>query len=148
MTIPPEKFKARMEKARIAKQKAYERHIHRQKDSSQYRLRDFLNEIRMSNRSGSHMDCIRICSANTYAHEKMKFDICWQLAKWNHTFVTEAIFNNNKRADIIDLDTGIIYEVTYSETTEELQEKIKEYPEVFEVRQVSAKQEFKEELLL
>jgi len=49
---------------------------------------------------------------NSYEHEKAKFDICWMLKNKGHDFITEAYNAKTKmRHDIVDLDTGYIYEV-------------------------------------
>ena len=77
----------------------------------------------------------------------MKFQICKQLKRWGHEFFTEAIFDDTGlRADIIDADEGIIYEVVNTENSESLIRKSRHYP--LEIRVVNANQKFSEELLL
>jgi len=141
------KYEERKRKAFLAKQRAYERHQARQKTTQSYRTREFLNEIRMSNRSGSHVNCLRLFKNNTIAHEQTKFLVCWTLLKWGHDFVTEAIFNNGKRADVIDITEGIVYEVIKSETEEKLADKTENYPAIFEIRKVNANEPFDEDML-
>ena len=43
-------------------------------------------------------------------------------------FYTEAIFLDGNRADIVDADEGVIYEVVESEQPESILRKQKEYP--------------------
>ncbi len=54
----------------------------------------------------------------------------------NHCFITEAIFVNNSRADVVDLTDGVIYEILCSEKEEDCDEKIRKYPEEFMVVKV------------
>lgn len=63
--------------------------------------RRMLNLVRISNRK---INTVRISTANTYEHEKMKFELCWVLANKGYDFITEAIFTNGSRADILCLD--------------------------------------------
>jgi hypothetical protein len=77
----------------------------------------------------------------------MKFKICKQLKEWGHEFYTEAIFEpSGLRADVIDADTGVIYEVVNTEGVESLAKKQGLYP--LEIRVVNANEKFSEELLL
>jgi|TARA_R100000995_G_C3476716_1_gene121388 hypothetical protein len=77
----------------------------------------------------------------------MKFAICKKLKEWGHEFYTEAIFDSTGlRADVIDADEGIIYEVVNTEGVESIAKKKGLYP--LEIRVVNANQKFSEELLL
>jgi hypothetical protein len=77
----------------------------------------------------------------------MKFQICKKLKDWGHEFYTEAIFDDSGlRADVIDADEGIIYEVVNTENNESLIRKGRHYP--LEIRVVDANQKFSEDLLL
>ena len=77
----------------------------------------------------------------------MKFQICKQLKAWGHEFYTEAIFEpSGLRADVIDADAGIIYEVVNTENNDSILRKGRHYP--LEIRVVNANQKFSEELLL
>ena len=71
-----------------------------------------LQHIRISNRK---LNCLRWGSNETREHVVKKLDVCRWLKEINHTFVTEAIFNNGSRCDIVDLTDGVIYEVLCSE---------------------------------
>ena len=70
------------------------------------------------------------------------------LKKWGHEFYTEAIFDDSGlRADVIDADTGIVYEVYQTESMDSLKQKAMFYP--IEVRFVSANETpFTEKMLL
>ena len=53
-----------------------------------------------------------------------------------HLFITEAIFTNGKRCDIIDLTEGTIYEILNSEDEKKFNEKVKNYPKELEIVKV------------
>ena len=100
--------------------------------------------LRTSNRN---RNAFRWSSNETKAHIDMKFAICKKLKEWGHEFYTEAIFEpSGLRADVIDADEGIIYEVVNTEGSESLVRKQARYP--LEIRVVNANQKFSEELLL
>lgn len=100
---------------------------------------DAMREIRMSNKVGSHRNCIRINVANSLEHELAKLRICYDLIKSGKEVFTEAIFNNGYRADIIVLDDYKIIEVLYSESEESCLEKAKKYPDLFSLEMVKVK---------
>ena len=111
--------------------------------NKQYLLRkrnDAMREIRHSNKIGSHRNCIRINVNNSIEHEITKLRVCYDLIKSGKEVVTEAIFNNGSRADIVILDNHKIIEVLYSESKESCLEKAKKYPELFELEMVKAKE--------
>ena len=100
--------------------------------------------LRMSNRN---RNAFRWSTNETKAHIDMKFEICKKLKEWGHEFYTEAIFDSNGlRADVIDADEGIIYEVVNTEAKSSIEKKRKLYP--LEIRVVNANQKFTEDLLL
>jgi len=99
--------------------------------------------IRIMNRN---KNCLKWGSNETNEHIQMKLEICKYLKKQKIEFYTEAIFENGDRADIVNADSGIIYEVYQTEKIESLEKKSKKYP--LEVRYIKAGQEFKEELIL
>jgi len=84
--------------------------------------------VRHSNKSGSHRNCIRISTSNSLIHEHAKMEKAYELIKQGHKIVTEAIFENGGRADILDLDTGTIFEILKSETEEMAIMKRLKYP--------------------
>ena len=106
------------------------------------------NEVsRLLRTSNRNRNAFRWSSNETKAHIDMKFAICRKLKEWGHEFYTEAIFEpSGLRADVIDADEGIIYEVVNTEGSESLVRKQARYP--LEIRVVNANQKFSEELLL
>ena len=102
------------------------------------------SKIRIMNRN---RNVLRWSSNETDKHINMKLEICKYLKKMDKEFYTEAIFVNGMgRADIINSDDMVIYEVYQTESKKSLELKAQKYP--FEVIFVKADQEFKEELLL
>ena len=100
--------------------------------------------LRTSNRN---RNAFRWSSNETKAHIDMKFAICKKLKEWGHEFYTEAIFEpSGLRADVIDADEGIIYEVVNTEGSGSLVRKQAQYP--LEIRIVNANQKFTEDLML
>ena len=94
-----------------------------------------------------HRNVLKWSSNETEKHINMKFYICKYLKKMGKEFYTEAIFVGGKgRADIVNCDDAVIYEVYQTESKRSLELKAKKYP--LEVIFVDANQEFKEELLL
>lgn len=71
---------------------------------------------------------IKINTHNTFEHELAKFITCWKLALEGKEFVTEAIFENGKRADVFVLDDMEALEILKSESEEDFNLKIEEYP--------------------
>lgn len=100
--------------------------------------------LRTSNRN---RNAFRWSNNETKAHIDMKFAICRKLKEWGHEFYTEAIFDDTGlRADVIDADAGIIYEVVNTENNDSILRKGRHYP--LEIRVVNANQKFSEDLLL
>ena len=86
-------------------------------------------------------------SNETDNHINMKLEICKYLKRENKEFYTEAIFVRNMgRADIVNCDDAVIYEVYQTESRKSLELKAQKYP--LDVIFVKANQKFKEELLL
>ena len=92
-------------------------------------------------------NCIKINSHSSKSHEFMKFSICWELAKQKKEYITEAVFCNNRRADIVILDDHKIVEIICSETEQECKEKVKDYPKLFEIIMVDSNKDFNEKML-
>lgn len=92
--------------------------------------RENVNKVRVSNRKFD----FRYFPNNTMYHELMKFRVYTMLRDAGHLVITEAIFENNKRADVFDCSMGIIYEILHKEKELSL-DKIKEYPcEIITIR--------------
>lgn len=105
---------------------------------SYYKRNSLIQCIRYSNRIGSHSNCIRVNSSNSYEHEKTKFDICLKLISQGYEIWTEAIFTTGKRADIIAIKAGegYIIEIETPKPRAVMEEKIlskKAYPPEFEL---------------
>jgi hypothetical protein len=112
------------------------------------RERAILSECRLSNRSGSHTSCFRAApGGESDEHIRRKFEVWLELRKRGSTVMTEAIFENGGRADVVDLSRGIIYEVTHSEKENDCKEKVKTYPRGVEVRIVRTKDPWNTKLL-
>lgn len=106
--------------------------------------REVANSIRIMNRN---RNCLKWGANESNEHVRRKLEICQWLKKQGKTFYTEAIFIKGQgRCDVINADDQIVYEIYDSESKESLKNKFDKYP--FEVRFVTAKGEFKEEMLL
>jgi len=92
---------------------------------------DAMRTIRNSNKIGSHRNCIRINVANSLEHELAKLKICYGLIKEGKEVITEAIFNNGSRADILVLDDYRIIEILCSEREIDCKRKSRKYPALF-----------------
>ena len=79
------------------------------------------------------------------AHALKKAEICHRLKQLDREFYTEAMFKNNKRADVFVLDDCLAIEVIDSEGMDSIKEKAKEYP--CRVVSVGVDEEFVEEML-
>ena len=99
-------------------------------------IRSSLNLVRFSNRCGGHVNCIRFSLGESWQHIAKKVEVCCSLREMGHDFLTEAIFLNGSRCDVLDITEGVVYEILHSETDEQLAEKIKKYPETLAVIKV------------
>ena len=115
-----------------SKVRAYNSHIRRLKEKC-FSVSNRLQCIRVGNRK---LNCLRWYNNESREHMVKKLDICRWLKEIEHEFITEAIFVNGSRADIVDLTSGIIYEVLCSEKEDDCNLKIKKYPEEFSVVKV------------
>lgn len=76
-------------------------------------------------------------------------ELCKWLKRKGKEFYTEAILNNNiGRADIVNADDLIIYEVFNKENEKSMLKKSKKYPKDFEIIYVDTNQSFDEKLIL
>ncbi len=87
-----------------------------------------LQEVRRSNRLSLHTNCFRYHKNNSDMHELAKFLKYKELVDSGHVVMTEVIFENGSRCDILDLTDGIIIEILYSESLEEAEKKAEKYP--------------------
>jgi len=88
------------------------------------------NDVRrlLRHSSGIHVNCIRLNIGNTLEHERAKFEKCWELKNAGEEFLTEAVFENGLRADVVNLDRGMVYEIIASEGEDSLKNKAYSYP--------------------
>ena len=88
------------------------------------------NETRklLSHKFNNHSGSVKVNMNNTFTHELAKFLLCWEAGKMGKEFVTEAVFQNGKRADILVLDDCEAWEVLHSETKEQFKSKQESYP--------------------
>jgi hypothetical protein len=57
-------------------------------------------------------NAVFISPANSLEHEKAKLEVCYELRKIKHEFITEAVSNKTGlRHDVVDLNLGWIYEI-------------------------------------
>ncbi len=105
------------------------------------RRMEVLQKVRVSNRK---VNVLRVSPNNTYEHEKTKFDVFFYCRQQGWDVITEAIFTNGKRADILILDTNTAVEVMHTETKISGIRKIQKYP-TDDIIFVDASKEFKGE---
>ena len=98
------------------------------------RVNQSLEEIRQSNKSGSHVNCIRLNASCSDVHNAEIIARCLEYLKLGVPFMTEAIFHNGQRCDIINLSTQEIHEIMVSESESRFAAKI--YPELFKITKV------------
>ena len=103
----------------------------------QRRINESMQYIRHSNKSGSHVNCIRLTNNNLKTkHTEKMIETCLEFLENKVPFITEAIFTNGSRCDILCPSTKDIIEILHTETDEMFKEKIKKYPAYFNVLKV------------
>ncbi len=115
-----------------AKKKAYNNQMRKLKNKC-FSINNNLQYIRVSNRK---LNCLRWHNNETKQPILKKLDICIELKSLSHVFITEAIFTNGSRADIVDLTSSTIYEILCKENEKDFNEKVKKYPSIFRVVKV------------
>lgn len=71
---------------------------------------------------------VRINTHNSYEHELSKFKLAYELIKDGKKILTEAIFNNGSRADILIPESFTCIEIMHSEKLDRAIEKTRKYP--------------------
>ena len=99
-------------------------------------INEALQTIIISNRNGSHLNCIRLSNAASEEHNKKIIEICLEFLRTNTPFMTEAIFHNGYRADLINCYTHEVMEIMVTETDESIENKISKYPDLFKIVKV------------
>jgi hypothetical protein len=88
-------------------------------------------------------NAIFISAANSIEHERKKFEICYDLKKQGHDFITEAELNKCKdmpiiRRDIVDITTGEVYEIETEQSSithkKETQKDVEDFDRVIWVK--------------
>ena len=123
------------------KEKAQKNHLRKLKEKS-FGVNERLQNVRISNRK---LNCLRWHNNETREHIIKKLDICRWLKEIKHEFITEAIFNNGSRADVVDLTDSVIYEILVSEDESKLEDKIRKYPDIFTIIKVFSPNKIKNE---
>ena len=102
----------------------------------QQRINEAILQMRISNRSGSHENCIRLSPQSKGKHNDKIIELCKEYLGTGVKFYTEAIFHNGSRADIFLPALNECIEVLNTETDERFSQKIKKYPEAFKIVRV------------
>ena len=97
------------------------------------RINEAIQNIRISNRSGSHLSCIRLNPGCSDAHNMKIVELSMEFLRNKIPFYTEAILLSGGRPDIFLPATSEIYEIMHTETDEMLEAKIKKYPSKFKI---------------
>jgi len=100
-------------------------------DINKYIENDCLTHIRQSNRK---INQIRFSTSEGLLHRHAKAKVCRQLIANKENFITEAIFNNGGRADIINLSKGQIIEILVTESKEMAKKKLDVYPKHLDIK--------------
>ena len=79
------------------------------------------------------INSVRLNSHNTLVHELAKTKLSYILIKGGSKILTEVVFENGSRADILDLTNMRVYEILHSEKEKEALKKKEYYPEVFDI---------------
>jgi len=132
--LPPEKRERARRLHYESKLRSWKQYLHKRKEEHPYyKIRQNLNLLRMNNRIGSQTNVLRWSAGETKEHILKKLEICMELKDWEHEFITEAIFTNGARCDVLDLTEGTVYEILCTETDETFNEKVKEYPKELKI---------------
>lgn len=98
--------------------------MNRKQYTSEQEVLRLLSDVRNKDINKIKLNC-----GNTLAHEMKKCEVCYSIMLQGHRFVTEAVFKDGKgRADIVDFNNDVIYEVLHTEKSENIDIKRKFYP--------------------
>lgn len=98
-----------------------------------------LSYVRPSNRPRGSRNTVRGSKNETEAHYIGKARVCYQLLREGKEFITEAIFINGSRCDILSLDDFLIIEICATETKKACVKKLEKYPSCFYKKIISVK---------
>ena len=79
------------------------------------------------------VNSVRLNTHNTLAHELAKTKLSYILIKSGNKVLTEAVFKNGARADILDLSNLRVYEILHSEKEKEALRKEDYYPQELDI---------------
>ena len=82
---------------------------------------------------------------STINHEICKALVALEILKNGGTFYCEPIFLSGKRADLLEIESGTIYEILHTETDDRLKQKEYPYP-IISLKTKNILQNYKEEL--
>jgi len=101
-------------------------------------MREMLNKIKHTSLSGNKEGCFYAYASESIKHIEKKFKVWIKLKKAGYKIWCEPIFKNGIRMDILAFKDGIWtdYEILQSETTKELEEKIKKYPDEINITSI------------
>jgi len=89
-------------------------------------INENIQQVRQSNRTGSHLNCIRLNPSSRGPHNNEIIKRCLEYLELGIPFLTETIFHNGQRADILKPSIPEIEEILVSETDERFDKK--DYP--------------------
>ena len=118
---------------------------------NQEQLNQFRNRVRsLITRLNIKRNVIYLNTHNSKQHEKIKFEICYELQKQKKHYITEAPLRTvggrgtkgTGIADIVVLDDCQAIEIMFSETINDLKWKTKKFPRQFEIIAVRSFEEY------
>jgi len=102
----------------------------------------------LSNQYRKDFNSVRLNTHNSIQHELAKCKVAYELIADGNTILTEAIFKNGSRADILIPELFIVYEILHSETTKEVLLKKDYYPKELEIRPLLASDVLKNNIFI
>jgi len=141
--IDPVKLKVRIEKARLAKQRNYVKHLNNLESKRSKTLFNAVRKVKdvaeTSLWSSSHDNCFRctVGKGESPRHIKKKFERWLYWREFGATVFTELRLKNGRRPDlIVCLNNGDVFieEIVESEKEKSIIDKRKDYP--FEIRAI------------
>ncbi len=85
------------------------------------------------------VNVVKINVNNTLEHEVAKFIKCYELIKDKKQIITESIFKEGGRADVLCLDDMRVFEIMHTESEKEALSKVDKYPSLVDIVFLKAK---------
>ena len=98
------------------------------KPEIQKRINEAMQEVRISNRAGSHIGCFRCNPHDSDKHIYKMFERWLEYRRNGVPIITEPIFLNGQRADILLPSIPIIEEILVTESDKSIEKKKESYP--------------------